>query len=70
MCFLKYSQKTDVLIHTLEATLQGGSTLSGTRRWIHKNGKVVRCEGVYVPIYKDGNLVAVEGISREVPDRK
>ncbi len=56
---------------TLEANLQDGSTLSVTRRWIHKNGKVVRCQGVYVPIYdEDGNQVAVEGISREVPDRK
>jgi PAS domain-containing protein len=42
-----------------------------TRRWIHKNGKVVRCEGVHVPIYdEDGNLVAVEGIAREIPDRE
>ncbi len=54
---------------TLEATLQDGSTLSVTRRWIHKNGKVIRCQGVYVPIYdEDGNLVAVEGISREITD--
>ncbi len=54
---------------TLEATLQDGSTLRVTRRWIHKNGKVIRCQGVYVPIYdEDGNLVAVEGISREITD--
>ena len=56
--------------HSLEANFQDAATLRVTRRWIHKNGKVVRCEGVYVPIYEDGNLVAVEGISREVPDRK
>jgi len=55
---------------SLEANFRDASKLRVTRRWIHKNGKVVRCEGVYVPIYKDGNLVAVEGISREVPDRK
>ncbi len=55
----------------LEATLQDGSALRVTRRWIHKNGNVIRCEEVCVPIYdEDGNLVAVEGISRAVPDRK
>ena len=54
---------------TLEATLQDGSALRVTRRWIHKNGKVIRCQGVYVPIHdEDGNLVAVEGISREITD--
>jgi len=54
---------------SLEVNFQGTSTLRATRRWIHKNGTVVRCEGVYVPIYKDGNLVAVEGISREVAEQ-
>ena len=54
---------------SLEANFQDTSTLRSTRRWIHKNGKVVRCEGVYVPIYdEEGNLVAIEGISREVTD--
>ncbi len=56
---------------TLEANLQDGSTLRFTRRWIHKNGKVIRCQGVHVPIYdEDGNLAAVEGIAREIPDRE
>ena len=56
---------------SLEVNFQDTSTLRATRRWIHKNGKVIRCEEVCVPIYdEDGNLVAVEGISREVPDRK
>ena len=57
--------------HSLEVNFQGTSILRATRRWIHKNGNVIRCEEVCVPIYdEDGNLVAVEGISREVPDRK
>jgi PAS domain S-box-containing protein len=56
---------------SLEVDFQDTSTLRATRRWIHKNGNVIRCEEVCVPIYdEDGNLVAVEGISREVPDRK
>ena len=55
---------------SLEANFQDASKLRVTHRWIHKNGKVVRCEGVYVPIYEDGNLVAVEGIVREIPDRE
>ncbi len=53
---------------SLEANFRDASTLRATRRWIHKNGTVIRCEGVYVPVYdEDGNLVAIEGISREVP---
>jgi PAS domain S-box-containing protein len=56
---------------SLEANFQDASKRRVTRRWIHKNGKVVRCEGVHVPIYdEDGNLVAVEGIAREIPDRE
>ncbi len=56
---------------TLEATLQDGSALRVTRRWIHKNGKVIRCQGVHVPIYdEDGNLVAVEGIAREITEQE
>ena len=56
---------------SLEANFQDGSQRRVTRRWIHKNGKVVRCEGVHVPIYdEDGKLVAVEGIVREIPDRE
>ena len=54
---------------TLEANLQDGSTLRFTRRWIHKNGKVIRCQGVHAPIYdEDGNLAAVEGIAREITE--
>lgn len=56
---------------SLEANFQDASERRVTRRWIHKNGKVVQCEGVHVPIYdEDGNLVAVEGIAREIPAPK
>ena len=40
-------------------------------RWIHKDGTLVWTEHQNVPVYdKGGNLVAVEGIARDVSERK
>jgi len=40
-------------------------------RWIHKNGQVVWVEQKNMPIYdSDGNLVALEGVARDITKRK
>lgn len=39
-------------------------------RWVHKNGNIYWTETVYKPIYSSGRLVAVEGISRDITERK
>ncbi|MFQ5980377.1 MAG: PAS domain S-box protein [Candidatus Heimdallarchaeota archaeon] len=40
-------------------------------RWIHKDGTVRWTEGRTTPIYDDaGNLIAAEGIARDITDRK
>lgn len=42
-----------------------------TIRWIHKNGRTVWVEESKVPIYdRDGILVAIEGVVRNVTERK
>lgn len=40
-------------------------------RWIHKNGNCVSIEDYVTPVYdKRGNLIAFEGVCRDVSDRK
>jgi len=40
-------------------------------RWIHKNGSIIWIEHSNVPIYDEaGNLVALEGIARDITERK
>lgn len=55
----------------LKSTLQnpyGGNVI---HRLIRKDGRVIRCEGVHVPIYDEvGNWIATEGISRDLTDRE
>jgi PAS domain S-box-containing protein len=42
-----------------------------TLRWIRKNGEIIWTEQKNVPIYdKSGRLVALEGISRDITERK
>jgi PAS domain S-box-containing protein len=58
--------------HLLEAATQGGF-LPGelTLRWVHKDGTLIWIELRRVPVYDDdGNLVAVEGIARDITERK
>jgi PAS domain S-box-containing protein len=46
-----------------------GQTL--TLRWIRKDGKMIWLELRRVPVYNDdGNLIAVEGVGRDITDRK
>ncbi len=43
----------------------------GPLRWIRKDGAIVWTEHRNVPIYdEEGNLVAIEGVAREITDRK
>ena len=40
-------------------------------RWRHKNGGIVWTEQISIPIYDEkGNLVAIEGIARDITERK
>ncbi len=53
----------------LEAIASGRET-SATLRWIRKDGTVIWAEQHNVPVYDDrGELVAIEGIARDVTDR-
>ena len=55
----------------LESALQNPSGGNVTRRWIRKDGRVVWCEGVNVPVYDEaGNWIATEGISRDITQRE
>ncbi|WP_367358492.1 HD domain-containing phosphohydrolase [Mesotoga sp.] len=40
-------------------------------RWIKKNGEIIWTEQMNVPVYDDeGNLIAIEGIARDVTERQ
>ena len=57
----------------LEAYFQGEGAFEEpiTLRWVRKDGVVIWTEQRNVPIYDDaGNLVAIEGIARDVTERK
>jgi len=57
----------------LEQGLQGEGPFHerATHRYRNREGRVLWCERVNVPIYdKAGNLVAMEGIARDVTERK
>jgi diguanylate cyclase (GGDEF)-like protein/PAS domain S-box-containing protein len=57
----------------LEQYFQGKGTLNQplTLRWIRKNGEVIFAEQVNVPTYDEaGNLTAIEGIARDISERK
>ncbi len=57
----------------LEQGLQGEGPFHerATLRYRHRDGRVLWCERVNVPIHdKAGNLVAMEGIARDVTERK
>ncbi len=50
---------------------EGAFNEGETFRYIHKNGSLVWIEQAYVPIYGEtGNLVALEGIARDITERK
>ncbi len=58
--------------HLFEASLLGKVSFSNPliMRWYHKNGSIVWTEHRTVGIYDDqGNLAAIEGISRDITDR-
>ncbi len=55
----------------LESALQNPNGGNVTHRWIRKDGRVILCEGAHVPVYDEaGNLIATEGISRDITDRE
>ena len=55
----------------LESALQNPNGGNVTRRWISKDGRIVWCEGVHVPVYDEaGNWIATESISRDITDRE
>ncbi len=39
-------------------------------RWIHKNGDIIWMEDRQTPFFEDGELVGVEGIARDITERK
>ena len=57
----------------LEKIMRGGEGFEERKilRYMHKNGSSIWIEQVVVPIYDEaGNLVAMEGISRNITERK
>ncbi len=55
----------------LERDLLDPTTEHVTRRWIRKDGRVIRCKGVHVPIYDEaGHWIAIEGIARDITERE
>ncbi len=58
---------------TLESLRQGqgffGKPLEF--RWVHKDGRIVWTEQINIPVYDEkGELVAIEGIARDITERK
>lgn len=65
---LVHPDDRDALTAQMEANSAGGLL---TVRWIRKDGEVIWTEQHNVPIYdEEGNLVAIEGIARDVTGRK
>ncbi len=55
----------------LKLALQNPDVENVTHRLIRKDGRVIRCEGVHVPVYDEaGNWIATEGISRHMTQRE
>ncbi len=55
----------------LESVLQNPYPENVTHRWIRKDGRVIWCESVHVPVYDEaGNWIATEGISRDITERE
>lgn len=57
----------------LEQYFQGSGTFEKplTLRWVHKNGQVIWTEQINTPVYDEqGNLIAIDGIARDVTERK
>ncbi|MBC7217153.1 MAG: PAS domain S-box protein [Candidatus Caldatribacterium sp.] len=57
----------------LEALRQGGEFFYRPLqfRWIHKDGHIVWAEQINIPVYDEkGELVAIEGIARDITERK
>jgi PAS domain S-box-containing protein len=53
----------------LNSALQNSDVGNVTHRLIRKDGSVVWCEGVHVPVYDEtGHWIATEGISRHITD--
>ncbi len=55
----------------LKSALQSSDVENVTHRLIRKDGRVVWCEGVHVPVYDEaGHWIATEGISRGITERE
>jgi len=55
----------------LKLALQNPDVENVTHRLIRKDGRVVWCEGVHVPVYDEaGHWIATEGISRDLTERE
>ena len=55
----------------LKSALQNPHVENVTYRLIRKDGRVVWCEGIHVPVYDEaGNWIAIEGISRDITERE
>ena len=55
----------------LKLALQSPDVENVTHRLIRKDGRVVWCEGVHVPVYDEaGHWIATEGISRDLTERE
>ncbi len=55
----------------LESALQNSYVENVTHRLIRKDGRVVWCEGVHLPVYDEaGNWIATEGISRDIIEQE
>ncbi len=55
----------------LKSALENPDVENVTHRLIRKDGRVIRCEGVHVPVYDEaGNWIATEGISRHITQRE
>ena len=55
----------------LKSALQNPDVENVTHRLIRKDGSVVWCEGVHVPVHDEaGQWIATEGISRQITERE
>lgn len=58
-------------LHLVWGVFKGDFQVKATLRWIHREGHIVWLELFRVPIYNsDGRLVAIQGIARDINERK
>ena len=56
--------------HLLDAAARGGAPTPLVLRWVRKDGSIIWTEQRNVPVLENGKIIALEGIARDISERK